>query len=30
MITVDGKDVASSADNVGATNFIDTIVMFKE
>jgi glucan 1,3-beta-glucosidase len=30
MITVDGVDVASYANNIGATGFIDTIAVFKE
>jgi hypothetical protein len=30
MITVDGMDVASSADNVGGQHFVDTIVKFTQ
>ncbi len=28
MISVDGKDVASFVDNIGATGFIDSIAKF--
>ena len=30
MITVDGTNVASYVNNVGATEFIDTIAVFKQ